>query len=271
MGTKRFFASLLVCFFLGIHGKPSLSFNLPNFAALAGFGQTAREQRDSALKQYSGKRVTNDSLRMVYFYDQTVAVAELGPRKLLLNCELLEVYEPEEALMALGQLSKFSRPVAISFPEMMTLMSQCQQVDSFNSQDRVPSVAPPNMARGLLSNNPLTLLSGIIPGTKWCGTGDIAKDYHDLGAESKVDRCCRTHDLCPVKVRAYTKRYNLTNNSLYTKSHCKCDDELYKCLKRSDSPTAHIMGNVYFNLIQVPCLEESKDGPKRFRAARNNF
>lgn len=111
----------------------------------------------------------------------------------------------------------------------------------------------------------------VLIGTKWCGTGDIAKDYHDLGAEASVDRCCRTHDLCPVKVRAYTKRYNLTNNSLYTKSHCKCDDALFKCLKSSESPTAHIMGNVYFNLIQVPCVDEGEKGRKRFRGALNNF
>lgn len=111
----------------------------------------------------------------------------------------------------------------------------------------------------------------VLAGTKWCGTGDIAKTYHDLGAEPKVDMCCRAHDLCPVKVRAYSKRYNLTNGSLYTKSHCKCDDNLFECLKSSDSPTAHIMGNVYFNLVQVPCVEENKEGKRFFRSARNNF
>lgn len=72
---------------LGIQGKPSLSLNLPVFAV---FGN-GRNQRALHLKEYSGKRVTNDSLLMVYFHDQTVAVVELGPRKLLLNCELLEV------------------------------------------------------------------------------------------------------------------------------------------------------------------------------------
>ncbi|KAJ8935997.1 hypothetical protein NQ318_009677 [Aromia moschata] len=106
--------------------------------------------------------------------------------------------------------------------------------------------------------------------TKWCGTGDIAKNYFDLGTESTVDACCRAHDLCPVKIRAYSKRYNLTNNSLYTKSHCKCDDRLFNCLKGSESQTANIMGNIYFNLVQVPCLEDTKIG-RRFRNARNNF
>lgn len=38
--------------------------------------------------------------------------------------------------------------------------------------------------RGLLSGNPFSLFSGVFPGTKWCGTGDIAKNFHDLGTVS---------------------------------------------------------------------------------------
>lgn len=109
-----------------------------------------------------------------------------------------------------------------------------------------------------------------VSGTKWCGTGDIANDYFDLGTEPSVDTCCRSHDLCPVKVRARSQRYNLTNNSLYTKSHCRCDDNLYNCLKLSNSQTANIMGNIYFNLVQVPCIEDTNLG-KRFANAKNNF
>lgn len=56
-----------------------------------------------------------------------------------------------------------------------------------------------------------------VAGTKWCGNSDIAKSYFDLGREKDVDRCCRTHDLCPVKVQAYRTRYNLTNQHFYTK------------------------------------------------------
>lgn len=32
----------------------------------------------------------------------------------------------------------------------------------------------------------LTLL--LVSGTKWCGTGDIADNYHDLGRDAKIDR-----------------------------------------------------------------------------------
>lgn len=73
---------LLLCV-LEIDAKPSVG----------GFrfrGPFARPEDPNNLKQYSGRRV-QDSICMVYFHDQTVAVVELGPRKLLLNCEIIEV------------------------------------------------------------------------------------------------------------------------------------------------------------------------------------
>ncbi|XP_073956595.1 phospholipase A2-like, partial [Choristoneura fumiferana] len=123
---------------------------------------------------------------------------------------------------------------------------------------------------GLLGGSPLSLLQGIIPGTKWCGTGDIAADYHDLGADRRLDRCCRSHDLCPTKVRAFSRRYNLTNNSLYSKSHCTCDDMLFDCLKSTNTSAAQVMGHIYFNIVQVPCLEDLPSG-RHFRNAKQGF
>lgn len=94
---------------------------------------------------------------------------------------------------------------------MLKLMQQCNQVDknrdykkrkaqSFaalyerngdlrdeNIQADAP--APPEEDennRGLLAGNPFSLFSGVFPGTKWCGTGDIAKNFHDLGTVSFV-------------------------------------------------------------------------------------
>lgn len=40
---------------------------------------------------YSGRRLAVDSLRMIYYNDQTIAIVELGPEKLLLSCELIEI------------------------------------------------------------------------------------------------------------------------------------------------------------------------------------
>lgn len=45
----------------------------------------------------------------------------------------------------------------------------------------------------------------------------MATKYNDLGTEKNVDRCCRAHDLCPTKIKAFRSRYGLVNWSLYTK------------------------------------------------------
>ncbi|GLV32967.1 uncharacterized protein CBL_08971 [Carabus blaptoides fortunei] len=268
---------VLVLSVLGTHGTPTMSLGFPSFATFTTF--SGRRDDRAVIKPFSGLRVQNDSLRMVYYNMQTVAVVELGPGKLLLNCELIEVYDPEDAMLLLNELSIVSRPLMVSFTEMVTLMSQCQLVDppqsaadvKGNRRDVTAAAAglTPTERPGLLANNPFTLFSGIIPGTKWCGTGDIATNYHDLGKDINMDKCCRTHDHCPLKIRAYSNRYNLTNNSLYSKSHCQCDDSLYECLKRVDTQTSNLMGNIYFNIVQVPCIEEISDGKRRFKNARN--
>lgn len=131
----------------------------------------------------------------------------------------------------LSKLSSINKPLEITFKEMIQLMNQCDIVDK-QWQHAQLSQTYGGSGGGQLSNadslssgtsssifpqNPLSLFSGIIPGTKWCGTGDIASTYHELGTETTMDRCCRAHDTCPVKIRAYQRRYKLYNNSLYSK------------------------------------------------------
>ncbi|CAG5045625.1 unnamed protein product [Parnassius apollo] len=195
--------------------------------------------------------------------------------------------DEDDTSRLLRQLSRINRPYEVTFPQMIKLMSQCQQVEGVEKSSEGDSrrVESGGVVRergaaarlraggahaGLLGGSPLSLLQGIIPGTKWCGTGDIAADYHDLGADRSLDRCCRTHDLCPTKVRAFSRRYNLTNNSLYSKSHCTCDDMLFECLKNTNTSASHLMGHIYFNLVQVPCLEDQPTG-RKFRDAKQGF
>lgn len=79
------------------NAKPTFSFGLPGGFSLAQFvgarsdGGAGFKGRTAAVKPYTGIRMSNSSLVMIYWYDQTVAVAELGPKKLLLGCELIEV------------------------------------------------------------------------------------------------------------------------------------------------------------------------------------
>ncbi|XP_055681716.1 phospholipase A2 hemilipin isoform X2 [Lutzomyia longipalpis] len=224
------------------------------------------------MKTYTGIRQKNDSLMMIYHHDLTIAVVELGPEKRLLSCELIEINNDNEGAKLLKELATINRPLEIDFREMLKLMMQCQTIDHIRKVKRqgvsdTEQTSKRQHETGYFSGASLSLLSGIIPGTKWCGTGDIATTYHDLGMEAPMDMCCRTHDLCPVKVRAYQKRYNLNNNSLYTKSHCTCDDMLLSCLKRTNTSASQLMGTIYFNVVQVPCLQDTQRGYE-FRKSR---
>lgn len=140
----------------------------------------------------------------------------------------------EEGAQLLKQLSRINRPFEITFQQMSKLMSQCELVDrrtrTVRSNTDTTSDAADSAAAAADKDNtnstakPPTLFSGFQfqlpktwPGTKWCGSGDAASNFHDLGNEYEMDMCCRTHDHCPKKVRAYRDRYNITNNSLYSK------------------------------------------------------
>ncbi|XP_031771056.1 uncharacterized protein LOC100870458 [Apis florea] len=197
-----------------------------------------------------------NEIRAVYYYDQTVAVVDLGINNELHNCNLIEVYEQDEANEVLRNLSSIVIPQLVSFSQMTKLIQQCELLDKMQHERLSTTTSNSVNKDNYGMSNVLSLLSGILPGTKWCGAGDIADNYHDLGQEAQIDRCCRSHDLCPVKIRAQRTRYNLTNYSVYTKSHCVCDEALYRCLKATTHPTAHIMGRIYFNIIKIPCIED---------------
>ncbi|XP_050548186.1 phospholipase A(2)-like [Daktulosphaira vitifoliae] len=57
----------------------------------------------------------------------------------------------------------------------------------------------------------------IYPGTKWCGPGNIAKSYSDLGVYKKEDSCCREHDHCTRFLETGQCTDKLCNTSPYTR------------------------------------------------------
>ncbi|XP_026482281.1 uncharacterized protein LOC113389464 [Ctenocephalides felis] len=59
-------------------------------------------------------------------------------------------------------------------------------------------------------------LTFAFPGTKWCGPGNTASSYEDLGIERETDKCCRAHDNCDNIPAGETKN-NLTNNGMFTR------------------------------------------------------
>lgn len=99
---------------------------------------------------------------------------------------------------------------------------------------------------------------GLLPGTKWCGLGDQASTYNDLGAKHRIDICCRAHDHCPIRLKPFRNDYGVLNIALYTKSHCDCDADFYRCLREARSRTADMLGNLYFNVMKLQCIREER-------------
>lgn len=105
----------------------------------------------------------------------------------------------------------------------------------------------------------------IYPGTKWCGPGNIASNYDELGVHSAEDNCCREHDGCPNALSKGQCRQGVCNNSPYTRSHCDCDADLRRCLQNVNTETANAIGAIFFNVVKVICFKERKPCPQNDR------
>lgn len=91
-----------------------------------------------------------------------------------------------------------------------------------------------------------TLWHGILPGTLWCGLGDIARDDLELGAHKELDMCCRAHDKCEDFVEPKSSRYGLQNKHICRLSLCECEMQFYDCLKQVNGLYAFVIGQIYF-------------------------
>lgn len=87
----------------------------------------------------------------------------------------------------------------------------------------------------------------MIKGTKWCGPGNTASGYEDLGSQKEVDMCCREHDHCD-NIPAGETKYNLTNSDFFTVLNCDCDREFHQCLHKINSNMSNRIGRMYFTL-----------------------
>ncbi|CAL1268160.1 unnamed protein product [Larinioides sclopetarius] len=99
----------------------------------------------------------------------------------------------------------------------------------------------------------------ILPGTKWCGAGNIANSRNDLGRAFEVDKCCRDHDYCDDYILGGSMKHGLRNDSPFTKSHCKCDCQFHSCLKKAGTWASNAVGIIYFDFLQIQCFK--KDHP----------
>ena len=54
------------------------------------------------------------------------------------------------------------------------------------------------------------------PNTKWCGPGNTALNYEDLGVDIDTDWCCREHDHCPLSLNPGRELFGLRNTNVVT-------------------------------------------------------
>ncbi|XP_017784880.1 PREDICTED: phospholipase A2-like [Nicrophorus vespilloides] len=95
----------------------------------------------------------------------------------------------------------------------------------------------------------------IYPGTKWCGAGNVAMNFDDLGDFARTDKCCRAHDNCDDSIEGYQTNHNLTNTGFYSKLSCGCDEKFFQCLKSVNTRDSKIIGGIYFNALGTQCFK----------------
>ncbi|XP_038127067.1 group 3 secretory phospholipase A2-like isoform X1 [Cyprinodon tularosa] len=108
----------------------------------------------------------------------------------------------------------------------------------------------------------------IVPGTLWCGSGNKAPSYADLGVFSDTDSCCREHDQCKHTILSFQSEFGVFNSNIFTMSHCDCDNKFRSCLRTANDSIADVVGYTFFNLLKMHCFTFS---PRLQCAERNWF
>lgn len=131
---------------------------------------------------------------------------------------------------------------------------QSSSEGSQGSRTEQPAVQQDKKQASLLGMG-ISMVNGIIPNTLWCGLGDRAANYSELGSEYRVDACCRAHDHCPIRLGPFTTDYGLINWSVSTRSHCECDLDFSYCLNRVNSTLSNVIKVLYFRFVGLQCID----------------
>lgn len=108
---------------------------------------------------------------------------------------------------------------------------------------------------GEVMNRHQKRIQAVFPGTRWCGTGDVARSSNDVGIFSLTDTCCRAHDACPEFINAGEDGRGLKNTGIFARSHCSCDEEFHRCLHETRSLISTKIGMTYFDILQPQCFK----------------
>ncbi|XP_075554665.1 phospholipase A2 hemilipin-like [Dermacentor variabilis] len=95
----------------------------------------------------------------------------------------------------------------------------------------------------------------MFPGTKWCGAGNVASNYDDLGKAREADMCCREHDLAKESIPAFGAKRGVRNKLFYTMTSCDADKKFFNCLLKAQSFTSFSLGVGYFDILRTKCYQ----------------
>ncbi|EEC13414.1 hypothetical protein IscW_ISCW008898, partial [Ixodes scapularis] len=132
----------------------------------------------------------------------------------LVNLTKVSVAEVAEELVKLNLIDTVLNVIPedmatkVTKDEMQYLLELCDNRDENVQQGPIQSIFD------FIATTLKSLL--IFPGTKWCGAGDVAKNYDDLGRERATDVCCRDHDHAPDSLAPFETEHGITNVMLYT-------------------------------------------------------
>lgn len=204
-----------------------------------------------------------------YFHNEAVAAVLQTENGTMVHCVVQEVIQNREQCAARQYLGSVMPLVPLPLHTMVHLITLCGVL---NSQTTTTEDLASTPDVNLWWMGPLTALQGILPGTLWCGKRDQATYYHQLGQRAQLDACCRAHDHCPVKLLPLQTRYGLTNFGFSTRSHCSCELEFFRCLKAVKDPLATTIGQLYFNVLKMECLNTvSNSNPASSPAPRSQL
>ena len=163
-----------------------------------GVSESIRVLQSSELLQNSELFQSEDQpTKAAYYFEQTIAILQQVDATIE-ECELLDIYSEEQKESHLADLSSKMSVESVDMDKMHEILDSCQHLDKNNNDTDTEE------REGFNVHNLFKHL--IYVGTNWCGKGNVAENYRDLGRWSENDRCCRAHDYCPMQIKPHTTR-----------------------------------------------------------------
>uniref|UniRef100_A0A8C1MVA8 phospholipase A2 n=1 Tax=Cyprinus carpio TaxID=7962 RepID=A0A8C1MVA8_CYPCA len=180
----------------------------------------------------------------------------------LVDCSVMQNEMQVKSFMhvcRLGLRNQMSSDLKMSLTGVSEAKANCNKLKSQVDTNVIATTKQAKEPNSDAANNTKTRTKRgfTYPGTLWCGAGNIADHYDQLGEFEETDKCCRVHDHCPYVIHAFSSNYGYTNFKWHSLSHCDCDNALKECLRRVNDTSSRVVGQAFFNVMEVPCFEFS--------------